>query len=68
MFYCIGENDALGTAIGKGISIAGAIEDWATNRDISEIIAEYNQYAPIIIEGEEIKVNLEISFNAVKGE
>lgn len=68
MFYCIGENDAVRNAIGKGISITGAIEDWATSRDAGEILGEYNQYAPIIIECEEIKVNLEISFNAVKGE
>lgn len=60
MFFCIGENEYTSEAIGKGDTIADAIKDWAYNSHWNEIETEFNHYAPTIVEGKTIKVNLEV--------
>jgi hypothetical protein len=56
MFYCIGENQFDNMALGVGPSIELAIIDWAGT---DNHYAEFEDYKPIIIEGNLINVKLQ---------
>lgn len=60
MFFCIGENENTAERIGRGDTVADAIRDWAYNTYWNEIEAEFNHYAPTIVDGKIINVRLEV--------
>lgn len=62
MFFCIGENDMQACHTGAGRTIHDAIKNWSTSGDVwSDIIEEFEKYNPRIIQGEELRIEFEVS-------
>ena len=60
MFFCIGENNCVGQAVGMGETIETAISTWSTSRGIwADIIEEFKMYDPIIVHGQKLDIELE---------
>lgn len=59
MFYCIGENEVSSFMIGQGETLEQALSDWSSSKDIwNDIMDEFNRFAPTVIEGKELHVEL----------
>ena len=60
MFFCIGENGSGSYVIGGGETIEKAISSWSTSRDDwGDIVKEFKWYAPVIIQGLVLGIELE---------
>lgn len=60
MFFCIGENENVNQAVGRGDTVADAIRDWAYNTYWREIEQEFNIYNPTIVDGNPLNVELTV--------
>ncbi len=61
MFYCVGENQHSSCSIGMGHTIEEAVNNWAIHdmdRDTSDFIDEFQTYNPTVIEGRELKIQM----------
>lgn len=66
MFYVIGENNCTDIAFGEGETIEDAINDWSTAGNTAGAIAEFNNYSPRVIRGENLAIKLEYSFSIIE--
>ena len=60
MYICVGENVNYSRGVGRGKTLQDAISDWCGEKDIFDYMREYQKWKPLIIEGEEKQIDVEI--------
>ena len=60
MFFCIGENQVKSCSKGRGETVAQAIKAWAYAETWGEVIEEFNNYSPTVVEGTELGLEIEV--------